>query len=35
MEVLNNLDPGASLQNVMKQYGINRSTLFDIKQNRK
>jgi transposase-like protein len=35
MEVLNELDPGASLQNVINQYDVSRSTLYDIKQNRK
>jgi predicted DNA-binding transcriptional regulator AlpA len=32
MEVLNELDQGTSIQGVMNQCGVSRSTLYDIKK---
>jgi hypothetical protein len=35
MEALNKLDRGASVRDVMNQYGISRTTLYDININLK
>jgi hypothetical protein len=35
MKVLYKLDHDASIQSVMNLYGVSRSTLYDIKYNRK